>query len=303
MDINLTIVFSAVMIVAIINIAAFIMLNKRISSSQEASSAEANELSNKLAEALSAFRLEMKESLLAIQSESSQQLDKLKQGLLDEFQQQNHKQDANFLTLQQFNQKIALQHAADAKALSEQLSVVFNQSTEHLNKTQKQLSDLVLEHFDELQKLAKQHSFSNRQQQLANFEQLTSQVQTLRIDNIVELTNALCKHQELTVNTNDFVKHLGDCKVLKIEDKLTGQYTLVTYENGLKTSTSTYAGESLKYQMFFDESGKAERGIELNAQGEIAFEYYYDKAGEVSKRIEFVYNSANAEPNKVEKVY
>jgi hypothetical protein len=303
MDINLTIVFSAVIIVAIINIAAFIMLNKRISSSQEASSAEANELSNKLAEALSTFRLEMKETLSAIHAESSQLQDKFKQDVLDAFQQQDLKQNANFLALQQFNEKIAAQHVADAKAQSEQVSALFNQSTEHFNTIQKQLNDLVVENFDELQKLAKQHSFSNRQQQLSSFEQLTSQVHTLRIENAVELTNALCKHQELKVNTDDFVKHLGDCKVLKIEDKLTGQYTLVTYENGLKTSTSTYAGEHLKYQMFFDEAGKAERGIELNAQGEIAFEYYYDKAGEVSKRIEFVYDTAHAEPKKVEKIY
>lgn len=303
MDINLTVVFSTVIIVAFINIAVFIMLNKRISSSQETASAEANELSNKLAEALSTFRLEIKESLSAIHTESSQQLDKLKHALLNDLEQQDRKQDAKFLALQQFNEKNAAQNVADGKVLREQLNALFIQSTEHFNKSQKQLSDIVLANFAELQKLAKQNSFSEQQQRLSSFEQLTSQVQSLRIDNAVELTNALCKHQELKVTTNDFVKHLGDCKVLKIEDKLTGQYTLVTYENGLKTSTSTYAGDSLKYQMFFDESGKAERGIELNTQGEIVFEYYYDQAGEVSKRIEFIYDSANAEPKKVEKIY
>lgn len=303
MDINLTIIFSAVIIVAVINVAAFIMLNKRITSSQDDSSAKVNELSNNLAVTLSEFRLEIKEFLSAIHGESSQKLNTVKQALLDEFEQQDRKQDTNSLTLQRLNEEIAEQNAADTKALSEQVSALFIQSTEHLSKSQKQISDLVLENFDELQKLTKQHSFSNRQQQLSNFEQLTSLVQTLRIDNAVELTNALCKHQELKVNTDDFVKYLGDCKVMKIEDKLTGQYTLITYENGLKTSTSTYAEESLKYQMFFDESGKAERGIELNAQGEIAFEYYYDKAGEVSKRIEFVYDTAHAEPKKVEKIY
>lgn len=303
MDVSLMMIFLAIVFVGVFNVVAFVMLGKRVLSSQKALSLEMNELSNKMADALSIFRLEIKETLSTIHAEISQQQNKIKQDLLEAFQQQDLKLDMKFSVLQHLNEEIAIQNVADAKALSEQLSVVFSQSTVNFNTSHQRLSDLVIDNFDELQKLAKQHSFSNRQQQLSSFEQLTSQVHTLRIENAVELTNALCKHKELKVSTDDFVKHLGDCKVLKIEDKLTGQYTLVTYENGIKTSTSTYVGEHLKYQMFFDESGRAERGIELNTKGEIVFEYYYDKAGEVSKRIEFVYDTAHAEPKIVEKIY
>ncbi|WP_352298530.1 hypothetical protein, partial [Pseudoalteromonas sp. 20-MNA-CIBAN-0454] len=66
-------------------------------------------------------------------------------------------------------------------------------------------------------------AFVNNKNQLSNFETLTTLLQSSRIDNIIELTNELGKHKKLTVETEDFFKKLGDCKVLTIEDKSTGQ--------------------------------------------------------------------------------
>jgi hypothetical protein len=161
----------------------------------------------------------------------------------------------------------------------------------------------VLTQLIDAQEHQKTMAFSSKQEQLANLAQLSSLVQTLRIENIVEITNELSKHNELKVETPDFIKHLGDCKVLKIEDAHSGQVTQVFYENGIKRSTDTFAGENLKYQMFYDETGKAQRGIELDTDGKTTFEYTYDDAGEICKRIEFNYDEAGQESNQIEKSY
>lgn len=161
----------------------------------------------------------------------------------------------------------------------------------------------VVQEINELLKQVNQAAFDEKHQQLTHFEQLTKQLHTLRIENIVEMTNELGKHNELKVDSSDFIKHLGDCKVVKIEDKHTGQVTQVYYENGIKRSTDTFAGEELKYQMFYNESGKAERGIELNSQGNIAFEYIYDDAGEIGKRFEYSYDELGNQKDKQEVSY
>lgn len=161
-----------------------------------------------------------------------------------------------------------------------------------------------LEHTKEqLIKLLNQIAFDEKQQQITRFEQLSKQLNTLRIDNIVDLTNELGKHNELQVDSEDFVKYLGDCKVLKIEDKHTGQITQVFYENGVKRSTETYSGDDIKYQMFYDSSGKAQRGLEFNEKGLVAFEYNYDAAGEVAKRIDFTYDESGNEESRHEVSY
>ena len=167
-----------------------------------------------------------------------------------------------------------------------------------LKLTEVNLNNSIIDLGKEQHKVA----FVNNQNQLSNFETLTTLLQSIRIDNIIELTNELGKHKKLTVETEDFVKKLGDCKVLTIEDKFTGQITQVYYENGIKRSTDTFSGEHLKYQMFFDEDGKASRGVELNTEGNIAFEYLYNEVGEVSKRIEHTYDDSGS-VQKIEKSY
>lgn len=303
MDINLTIIFSAVLTVAVINISAFIILKRKIQFLHKDSSIKANDIYSKLTNDISEILREIKESFNSMNKMNAQHLEKLESSLLAEVKLQEEKNDVLFTTMQQTYERNAEQSLTSLLSHIEKIEFLVSQSTKSLNQGHVQLNASLSENFDELRKISKQTNFASLQQQLSNFEQLTNQVQKLRIENAIELTNALCKHQELQVTTDAFIKHLGECKVLKIEDKLTGQFTLVSYENDKKISTSTYSENLLKYQMFFDESEQAERGVELNSHGEIIFEYHYDKAGEINKRVEFIYNNENEVPQKIEKIY
>ncbi|WP_371377693.1 hypothetical protein [Thalassotalea aquiviva] len=150
-----------------------------------------------------------------------------------------------------------------------------------------------------LQESNKTLSFERKQDWHSGLEQLTSLIASLRIENLIEITNELAKHQELSVDTDEFTKQLGDCKVLKITDKHSGQVTEVFYENGIKRSSDTFDGDLLKYQMFFNEDGKPEKGLEFDKQERIIFEYLYDDAGEIHQRTDVTYDENG---NKSEQV-
>lgn len=154
-----------------------------------------------------------------------------------------------------------------------------------------------------LKQLAEKSEFTHRQARIAQLEQLTTQIQKLRTDNLVSLTNELAKHQELTLETDDFLKKLGDCKVTQIEDKHSGQVTQVYYENGIKRSSDTFAGDDLRYQMTFNDYGKPVKGTEFNDKGNVIFEYIYDDAGEISKRIEMTYDQSGTKLEELETAY
>lgn len=135
-----------------------------------------------------------------------------------------------------------------------------------------------------LEQLAGQQRLATHQERLALMEQLTQQVQNLKISNAVDLTNALLEGRDLKVETEEFVKHLGECKVTAMEDKLSGQVTEILYQGGHKVASRTFEGGQLKYQIQFDDQGRAVKGEEFGSDGELAFEYHYDLAGEVSSR-------------------
>jgi hypothetical protein len=168
-----------------------------------------------------------------------------------------------------------------------------------LGQSHSNLKDLLIT----LKQLTEKSEFTNRQERIAQLEQLTTQIQKLRADNLVSLINELAKHQELTLETDDFLKKLGDCKVTQIEDKHSGQITQVYYENGIKRSSDTYAGDNLRYQMLFNEDGKPVKGSEFDDQGNLIFEYIYDDAGEISKRIETTYDQSGKKSVELETAY
>ncbi|RTR39752.1 hypothetical protein EKG38_08115 [Shewanella canadensis] len=172
-----------------------------------------------------------------------------------------------------------------------------------ISDTGSQLNTAIKRSQVELEKESNKLMFIHKQHQLSNLETLSGLIQNLRVQNLVELTNELAQHTELKVDTLDFVKHLGDCKVVKIEDKHTDQVTQVYYENGIKHSSDTLLGEQLKYQMFYDHEGKLVKGIEYSDDQQVTFEYLYDAAGEISQRLEYVYDANGKQADPIKKVY
>ncbi|WP_028109584.1 hypothetical protein [Ferrimonas futtsuensis] len=150
-----------------------------------------------------------------------------------------------------------------------------------LGQAQKRASQVLT---GKLVEIAGQHRLAAHQERLALVEQVTQQIQSLKINNAVDLTNALMEGRDLKVETEEFVKHLGECKVTSMEDKLSGQVTEILYEEGRKVASRTFENGLLKYQIQFDGQGRAVKGEEFGSDGEVAFEYRYDLAGEVSGR-------------------
>lgn len=183
-----------------------------------------------------------------------------------------------------------------------ELNGVQQSNVSHLKSSQEQhskyISDTVKESFASFNKRQAAYSFKNKQENLANLEQLTTLVQNLRVDNLVELSNELARHQDLSVENSEFVKSLGDCKVTRIKDKYSGQVTQIYYENNIKRSSDTFVGDTLKYQMFYNATGKPERGLEFNSTGLPIFEYCYDETGEVESQTAFEYDEAGKQVSK-----
>ncbi|GGP64147.1 hypothetical protein GCM10009347_32620 [Shewanella algicola] len=213
----------------------------------------------------------------------------------DHGEMQNHVNEAN----RQLN--TALQDSL-TKVLA-QLASDHGEMQNHVNEANRQLNTAIKLAQVEVGKESNKLLFTYKQQQLANLETLSGLIQNLRVQNLVELTNELAQHTELSVDTQDFVKHLGECKVVKVEDKHSGQVTQIYYENGVKHSSDTLLGEQLKYQMFYDHDGKLVKGIEYDEQQRVSFEYLYDAAGEINQRVEFAYDANGKQAEPISKVY
>ncbi|HAS6197185.1 TPA: chemotaxis protein [Vibrio vulnificus] len=297
--------------------------------------AEVSQQGEQVIARLSAAEKEVVSGLTQLSSQLAETEAELKGAALaldQKLQEQHTSTGANLSAIQARTDGLIAQQAAEQQrqiAALHALSQEQHQESRHLHselaRTQAECAQLLTkkqsEEFIHVQKLVGQsHSslkallqtlhqlddkrdFTAKQAGIAQLEQLTTQIQQLRVDNLVSLTNELARHQDLTIDTDDFVKRLGDCKVTQIEDKHSGQVTQIYYKNGKKRSSDTFAGTQLKYQMTFNEDGKPARGCEFDQAGNLVFEYLYDDAGEISKRIETVYDPKGNEKQKLETAY
>jgi hypothetical protein len=137
----------------------------------------------------------------------------------------------------------------------------------------------------------------------SNFSNMLQLVNNLRLDNLINVSNEISKYKEGTYEDKHFLQEVGHCKIIKLTDKNNGEVTHVYYdENGEKSHTETFDKDVLKYAMKY-ENGKLKNGVELNQNGEILFEYFYDDAEEVSKKIEYIYDEKAKLVNKKETNY
>lgn len=123
----------------------------------------------------------------------------------------------------------------------------------------------------------------------------------LRTINYVDLTNAF---QNGVLEDDHFIREAEKCRVTRITDKMTGDLTQVTYtEHGEKNETNTFDQNGhLKYKMQFL-SGHLFKGYEYDMDGRIVFEYDYDEAEEVSRKIEYQYDEHGNQTDKIETAF
>lgn len=292
MDITLTHVFSAVVILGLFAITLIFLLKNKVTLLENDLKKQSESNSNSLANALKTIE----EKLINKVAELNQQTVK------NNTQQINLVEELSKSTIQQ-NDSLQSIVKATGDNIEKGIQVLAKGSNEYLQETLEAIKSLITSKIEALEKEQTTVSFKNKQDNLSNIEQLTSLINSLRINNLVELTNELAKHQELAVETDEFIKKLGDCKILKLEDKHSGQVTQIYYDDGIKRSSDTFAGDVLKYQMFYNASGKAEKGLELDTKGNVIFEYIYDDAGEINKKIESLYDESGSKTGQEEKSY
>ncbi|QQX81375.1 hypothetical protein JK628_05790 [Shewanella sp. KX20019] len=314
MEINLTYVFSAVIALGLINLAFIFSLKNKVLSMetklQQQNKSDSQMLGNELINVQTDLNSNIKKLFETLTIAQNETILDFKSSLQSEFKGSKIQSQEQMKSIikrwnelsDKSNSNLEQNNAALNKAVNK-MALDLDSKLNDVNQAVKTTEKNIQKRFNESEKEQKTNAFSSKQEQLSNLAQLSSLVKTLRIENVIELTNELGKHNELKVETSDFIKHLGDCKVLKIEDIHSGQITQVYYENGIKRSTDTFAGKNLKYQMFYDATGKAQRGIELDSEGNTTFEYIYDDAGEISKRIEFSYDGTGKKSKQIEKTY
>ena len=292
MDITLTHVFSAVLFLGLFAITLIFLLKNKVTQLENDLKQQSESNSSSLANALKNLEEKLINKVVEFDKQNGDY----------NYQQKTIIEDFSKSTVDQ-NDALKGLVKASSHNIEKSVQLFAKDCSEHLQEASEALKSLISEKFEALEKEQTTAAFKNKQDNLSNVEQLTSLVNSLRVNNLVELTNELAKHQELAIETDEFVKQLGDCKVLKLEDKHSGQVTQIYYDNGVKRSSDTFAGDVLKYKMFYNASGKAEKGLELDTKGNVIFEYIYDDAGEISKKIESLYDESGSKTGQEEKSY
>ncbi|WP_375724115.1 hypothetical protein LXN10_01050 [Arcobacter sp. KX21116] len=244
------------------------------------------ELSNKIRQILENSQIKFDE-LSTLFQKNSKLLENELQLNFKSIHNSSEKQSNNLIeTITKYSENILTQNNELNKLSKEILTNSFesisNQIIESSNTTTKSINKYL-----EIQ----DKNTINIQTKLDNsFSSILQLVNNLRLDNLINVSNEIGKYKEGIFEDEHFLQEVGHCRVIRLTDKVSGNITNVHYnENGEKSYTETYSSDFLIYKMNY-QSGKLISGVEFNNNGDILFEYFYDDAEEVKKKIEYIYD-------------
>lgn len=123
------------------------------------------------------------------------------------------------------------------------------------------------------------------------FTNITKIISTLKIDNLISITNEINKYRQGILEDEFFLQEVGHCKIIKFTDKSNNDFTEVFYnDSGEKLYAETYSEDKLKFLIKY-QNDKIKDGIEFDKDGNVIFEYFYNEAEEISKKIEYEYHN------------
>lgn len=123
------------------------------------------------------------------------------------------------------------------------------------------------------------------------FVNITKIISTLKIDNLISITNEVNKYRQGILEDEFFIQEVGHCKVVKFTDKSNNDFTEVFYNDlGEKLYAETYSENKLKFLIKY-QNDRIKEGIEFDKNGNEIFEYFYNEAEEISKKIEYEYDN------------
>jgi len=133
-----------------------------------------------------------------------------------------------------------------------------------------------------------------------HYYDIASLIGGIRIENVSNVSNIVNQYKAGVIDSESFIKEIGECKVIKVTDKVTGKVTNVNYDrDGVKESSETFDGEILVMRLDYSSKGNLKRGMEYDSDGNKVAEYVYDYVGEISKKIEYHYTDGNKVSEKV----
>jgi hypothetical protein len=105
------------------------------------------------------------------------------------------------------------------------------------------------------------------------------------------LSNEINKYRQGVLEDEFFLQEVGHCKIIKFTDKSNNDFTEVFYnDSGEKLYAETYSEDKLKFLIKY-QNDKIKDGIEFDKDGNVIFEYFYNEAEEISKKIEYEYHN------------
>ncbi|MGJ0342929.1 hypothetical protein NG769_10750 [Aliarcobacter cryaerophilus] len=123
------------------------------------------------------------------------------------------------------------------------------------------------------------------------FTNITKIISTLKIDNLISITNEINKYRQGVLEDEFFLQEVGHCKIIKFTDKSNNDFTEIFYnDSGEKLYAETYSEDKLKFLIKY-QNDKIKDGIEFDKDGNVIFEYFYNEAEEISKKIEYEYHN------------
>ena len=257
-------------------------LQEEVSQSKEFIKALIEEKYTELNKNISSFKNDTSQQLSTVNKETSQVL-------VDRFQ----KMEAINISMQKLisesSEKIISDLKGETQSSSENISNRLSENTTQINNK--------LDRFLETQ----DKNILNIKAKIdSSYTSMVYLVNNLRLDNLINVSNEIGKYKQGVYEDDHFLQEVGYCKIIKLIDKNTKEVTQVYYnENGEKSYTETFDNETLKYKMKY-ENGKLRNGIEFNKNGEIIFEYFYDEAEEISKKIEYLYDESHKLKDTIE---
>jgi len=246
------------------------------------------------------------QNIEAIKSETNEVVDNLKnevkeleqtfsQTIKNQFS--NLEQDISSYRKDVLNSISNTQESLEKLILEENLIV--DNKTNSIKSLVESLNEILINSIEE-----SNESMQNKLSKIENnYTSVVSLVNNLRIDNLINLINGIGEYKEGIYEDEHFLQEVEHCRIIKLTDKSTKEVTHVYYgENGEKSYTETFLNNRLKYIMKY-EKGKLKTGFELNDDSETLFEYSYDDAEEISKKIEYIYDANSKLKDKIETNY
>jgi len=137
---------------------------------------------------------------------------------------------------------------------------------------------------------------------LSNQVEITHKIDMIRLSNFINVTNEISKYKNGIEENDNFIKEIGFGKVVQIINKEDNEITKISYLNDNEYESKIFVNDIIKYLMQY-ENNTLVKSSEYDKNHNIIFDYAYNEAGEITSKIEYIYDKNNKQIDKIETKY